>query len=230
MSYRILLVEDDPQITEVIRDYFMRRREPYELSFADNGTAGMELICENTYDLVLLDVMLPGVNGFSIIREIRKKYDTPVIFITAKTREKDRLTGYELGCDDYVCKPFSLAELYAKVTALLKRSKGLVLADEMICGNIAVQRHTLQVSACGRRIELPPKELELLMVLLEHTDWVFTREMLLDRVWGYDYAGTDRTVDNHIKKLRKSLGKAGSQIKTVFGVGYKLTGKEEEIP
>jgi len=231
MTYRILLVEDDPKIMEVIRHYFSRRDESYEIICACDGIRGMEALADGSYDLVLLDVMLPGMDGFAIMREIRKTNDIPVIFITAKIREEDRLRGYELGCDDYVCKPFSLAELYAKVTALIKRTKGLVLEDELVCGNIRVQRHTHLVEVFGKNVELKLKEFELLVVLMEHKNWVFTWEMLLDRIWGYEYDGSSRTVDNHIKKLRKKLGDAGDQIKTVFGSGYKLTdgkGKRNE--
>lgn len=228
MPYQILLVEDDPQIAEVIRHYFSRRSEEYELDCAKDGLEGLDSIQKKSYDMILLDVMLPGRNGFSLIREIRKKLDTPVIFLTAKVREEDRLKGYELGCDDYVCKPFSLAELYAKINALMKRSKGLVVSEELTCGDITVHKQLHEVRVKGKKIELMPKDLELLLVLMEHTNWVFSREMLLDRVWGYDYDGLDRTVDNHIKRLRKALGSAGRQIQTVYCVGYKFTEEKKE--
>ena len=219
---RILLVEDDLQIAEGIIDYFRGHEQAFEMELATNGTLGMQMIHENNYDLILLDVMLPGRNGFSILREMRRTKDIPVIFITAKVQEEDRLLGYELGCDDYVCKPFSLAELYAKVKALLKRSKGNVLREELICGAISINRHTLEVKVNDVPIELLPKELDLLITLAQRKNWVFSREELLDLVWGMDYEGTDRTVDNHVKKLRKKLGVAGAQIKTVYTKGYKI--------
>lgn len=221
--YQILLVEDDPRISEIITDYFTGHVNPYDVDWAQDGNLALEKLREREYDLVLLDIMLPGKDGFSVIRKMRQTKDTPVIIITARVREEDRLMGYELGCDDYVCKPFSLAELYAKVTALLKRVSGTVVNDEIICGAISVKRRTLEVSVKGEIIDLSPKELELLLTLIERKNWVFSREKLLDRVWGYDYEGSDRTVDNHIKKLRKSLGEAGTQIKTIYTKGYKIT-------
>ena len=178
MAERILLVEDDPQIAEVIRDYFTGHKEPYEVEHAADGVTGMEMIRSRNYALVLLDVMLPGRNGFSMLREIRRTKDIPVIFITAKVREEDRLLGYELGCDDYVCKPFSLAELYAKVGAVLRRFKAAKqspLAEEnhiMTCGAISVDRHTLEVKVSGKVAELSPKELDLLLALMSHPDWI----------------------------------------------------------
>lgn len=222
MAYSILLVEDDEKIREVIRDYFSGKSDEFQIIVAADGTEGKRLISEENFDLILLDVMLPGINGFSLMKELRSSKDTPVIFITAKTREEDRLHGYELGCDDYVCKPFSLAELYAKTWALIKRTKGTVLSDALHCGMITLERRSLKVSAGGEEISLAPKELELLAALMSRPGWVFTRDMLLDQVWGMDYDGTDRTVDNHIKKLRRDLGQAGGQIKTVFSKGYKI--------
>ena len=223
MADRILLVEDDLQIAEVIRDYFERHENSYEIDHVDNGTDGIRRMQEQDYVLILLDVMLPGRNGFSVLRELRRTKDVPVIFITAKVREEDRLLGYELGCDDYVCKPFSLAELYAKVKALINRAKGTVLQDEIICGAITINSHTLEVRVGGAPVELTPKELDLLMTLIRRKNWIFSREALLDLVWGDDYEGTDRTVDNHVKKLRKRLGAAGAQIKTIYSKGYKIS-------
>lgn len=227
MAERILLVEDDPQIREVIRDYFMGNAQPMEVECASDGMTGMQMIQNRGYDLILLDVMLPGRNGFSMLREIRRTKDVPVIFITAKVREEDRLLGYELGCDDYVCKPFSLAELYAKVGAILRRVKG-AKADKfevsskgkrvLTCGEIMVNRQTLDVMVSGKTVELSPKELDLLLTLMGHPNWIYSREMLLDLVWGADYEG-----NNHVKKLRKSLGGAGKQIKTIYAKGYKIT-------
>ncbi|MBO4750919.1 MAG: response regulator transcription factor [Lachnospiraceae bacterium] len=223
MKERILLVEDDKQIREILRDYLEGKTPSYEVTCAENGTQGLQLFRENEFDLVLLDVMLPGRNGFSMMKEIRRSSDIPVIFITARTMEEDRLYGYELGCDDYVCKPFSFAELHAKVTALIKRSKGMVRDEIISCGAISFHKRSLTVTVNGKEIELAPKELSLLAVMLERKDWVFSREALLDLVWGKDYFGGERVVDNHVKKLRKSLGSAGAQIKTVIARGYKIT-------
>lgn len=221
--YRILLVEDDARIREAMLDFFSEKAPEYEIDTAATGPAGLQKVEVNEYDLILLDVMLPQMSGFELMMKIRRSMDVPVIFMTARTSEEDRLHGYELGCDDYVCKPFSLAELLAKVNALIKRSKGTVLDDELVCGEIRFHKRALSVTVSGQIVELPPKELAILIILMERPGWTFSRDKLLDLVWGRDYYGNDRVVDNHVKKLRKSLGKAGSQIKTVFARGYKIT-------
>ena len=151
-----------------------------------------------------------------------KKSDVPVIFLTARTMEEDVLLGFETGCDDYVTKPFSLATLYAKCIALLNRAKGTVLSETSTIGKISINYNSMVVTVDGSIIELPPKEYELLAYLFKHKDWVISRETLLNAVWGYDFEGGERVVDNHIKKLRKNLGSAGEQIKTVISKGYKL--------
>lgn len=223
MSFRILLVEDDEQIREVITDYFASKDSVITIETASDGDMGLELLHTNEYDLVMLDVMLPGTDGFSLCRHIRAKSSVPVLFLTARGREEDKLFGYDLGCDDYIVKPFSLAELYAKTNAILRRAKGMTTAKVMTCGRISLDPVKMTVCVDGISVELPPKEYEILKYLMEHKDWVIARETLLTRVWGYDYFGGDRVVDNHIKKLRKALGSAGEQIKTVISKGYKLT-------
>lgn len=226
MAYHILLVEDDRQLREIITDYITARTdEPMELYCAPDGAAALALFDRQPMDLVLLDVMLPDIDGFSLCREWRAKSAVPILFLTARQREEDQLYGYALGCDDYLPKPFSLAVLYAKILALLKRSKDMVLNRQLVCGAITVDLLTMQVTANGETVTLAPKEYALLKYLLEHKNWVVSRETLLDHVWGYDYFGSDRVVDNHIKKLRKALGTAGAQIKTVIGRGYRLTDK-----
>ena len=222
MIAKILLVEDDAKIREAILDYFSEKAPEYEMDNAKTGTEGEEKLEEKIYDLVLLDVMLPQMSGFDLIVRIRRTMDVPVIFMTARTSEEDRVYGYELGCDDYVCKPFSLAELLAKVNAQIKRSKGTVLSDVITCGGIELHKRALTVKANGLEVDLPPKELAILSILMEKPGWTFSRDTLLDLAWGKDYFGNDRVVDNHVKKLRHSLGEAGSQIKTVFAKGYKI--------
>lgn len=223
MAYNILVVEDDEQIREVITDFFTNKSEGEMIVHtASNGDEGLELIYENQYDLIMLDVMMSGADGFTVCRELRKKSIAPVIFITARGREEDILRGYDMGCDDYVVKPFSLAELYAKTNAMLKRSKGMVSGSEMICGDITINPVRFIVTVGGREVDLPPKQYALLKYLIEHKGMVIDREQLLVRVWGYDFDGTDRVVDNHVKKLRNALGTAGNQIKTVVTKGYKI--------
>lgn len=224
MKYRLLCVEDDNQIREIIEDYFTSKSDhEFSVSVAKDGIEAMEIINDEEFDIILLDVMLPHLDGFSICRAIRKKSDVPVIFLTARTMEEDVLLGFETGCDDYVTKPFSLATLYAKCIALLNRAKGTVLNEVSTIGKISINYNTMVVTVDTSKIELAPKEYELLVYLFKHKDWVISRETLLNAVWGYDFEGGDRVVDNHIKKLRKALGDAGNQIKTIISKGYKIT-------
>lgn len=223
MEYNILLVEDDKYIREIIEDYFSEQNDPTVIVHAaKDGDEGLERIYEQEFDLVLLDIMLPGTDGFSICRELRRQSVCPIIFLTARGREEDILYGYQLGCDDYIVKPFSLVQLHAKVNAMLKRAKGMVGVDSLTCGNISLNPATFKVQADGMDVELPPKEFMILKYLMENQNRVVEREVLLTRMWGYDFEGNERVVDNHVKKLRKALGSAGGQIKTVITKGYKL--------
>ena len=223
MTYRILLVEDNIQICQMIEDYFSAQTDNIlMLDTVQNGTDGLEAAHSGESDLIMLDVMLPDLDGVSICRSIRAVSDVPLLFLTARAREEDVLYGYTLGCDDYIIKPFSLAALYAKITALLKRAKGTVLRTELVCGSITLNPLTLAVTAAGQPVTLPAKEFALLQYFMEHPNWVISRDQLLDRIWGSDFFGSDRVVDTHIKKLRKALGSAGKQIRTVISKGYQL--------
>ena len=225
MAFQILMVEDDRQICEIVGDYFSDKSEnAVEVEFASDGDLAMEKLYEKEYDLVLLDVMLPKVSGFEICRYIRSNSICPIVFVTARGRQEDVLKGYELGADDYVVKPFLVAELYAKVNALLKRSKGMIMSKEINCGQIYLNPLTLQVYVGKDReeINLAAKEYHLLKVLMEHEGEIVSRDFLLTRIWGYDFDGNERVVDNHIKKVRKALGEYGDQIQTVFGRGYRM--------
>lgn len=225
MAYQLLLVEDDPKIREVIGNYLERKsNHQWEITYAIDGAQAEEAIYEQEYDLALLDIMIPKGDGFSLCRMIRAKGDTPIIFITARGGEEDTIYGYDLGCDDYIVKPFSIAVLYAKINALLKRSKGMLHNETLEAGNICMNPYKMLVTVEGEPVDLAPKLYLLLKYLMEHKGVVIAREDLLVRIWGYDFEGTDRVVDNHIKKLRKALGTCGSQIKTVFGKGYRLEG------
>ncbi|HWQ78263.1 MAG TPA: response regulator transcription factor [Anaerovoracaceae bacterium] len=225
MTYKLLLVEDDAELREIITDYFTGKSEGvFHIDTAGTGDEGRQKCVEGEYDLVLLDVMLPEVDGFTICRELRKSSDVPIIFITARYSENDRLHGYRLGCDDYITKPFSLAEFYAKVTALIRRAKGTVRNEIMTAGRIKLDPHHYTVSVDDAEIPLAPMEFAILKILMENRGKLVRRESLLIWVWGYDFEGNERVVDNHVKKLRKSLGSASNQIKTVFKRGYKLEG------
>lgn len=227
MAYNILVVEDSFQIRETISDYFNAKcGGTMQLFFAADGNKGLEMVYEHEYDLVMLDIMLPGASGFEICRELRANSICPIIFITALGTETDILHGYELGADDYIVKPFSLATLYAKAMAIIKRSKGMICGKTAIsCGNILLDPITMQVKIDGEPAKLAPKEYFLLKLLLENKENVISRDTILTKIWGYDFDGDERVVDNHIKKLRKALGKEKNAVKTVFGGGYKITEK-----
>lgn len=220
---KILLIEDDTEICEVIKNYFNTKGT--EVSAVNSGGEAFDIIRgdDMDYELVLLDIMLPETDGFTLCRQLRMRSDIPVIFITARGREEDILYGYDLGCDDYIVKPFLLSVLYSKCEALVRRTGSNDDSKVLSCGSINLDTRTLRCFADDNEVELPPKEFAILRYLLEHENWVVTRDTLLDRIWGYDYFGSDRVVDNHIKKLRKALGSAGAQIKTLVGRGYKLT-------
>ena len=223
MSYKILLVEDDPSLCEIITDYFEEKSDyGYEIVTVQQGGEALEHCLDNSYDLVLLDVMLPEVDGFTICKRLRKRSDVPIIFITAKGNEVDKLQGYSLGCDDYVSKPFSLAELFAKVSAMIKRSKGMVREEFIAVGDIKLNPYRHMVFINDQEVNLAPKEYTILKLLMENKNKIVTRESLILRVWDYDFEGNDRVVDNHIKKLRKALGDSGNIIKTIIKAGYKM--------
>lgn len=222
--YNILLVEDDDKIREIITYYFNNKRDKrFKVIEAKDGKECFSCLFENKIDLVLLDIMLPEVNGFEICKEIRRKDDIPIIFITAKAREEDILQGYKNGCDDYVIKPFRMAELYAKVNALINRTKGMVISSRIVVGKIEIDPYKKQVSCEGEQIRLPNIEYELLRLLMENRYCSVSREKIITDVWGYDYEGNERVIDDHIRKLRKSLGNCGKQIKTDVNYGYRIS-------
>ena len=223
MNYKILLVEDDLDLQEIIADYFGDKSNE-EMSFTciTNGAEALLYSTDSTFDLVLLDVMLPDMDGFTICREFRKQNDVPIMFLTARQDETDRLHGYNLGCDDYIVKPFSNAELYAKANALIRRAKGIIRESALTVGRIRLDLYRCTVFVEDVEIILAPKEFAILRLLMENRSRVVSREALLVGIWGYDFEGSDRVVDNHVKKLRRALGIAAAQIKTVVKNGYKL--------
>lgn len=219
--YKIILIEDDMDIADLVKDFFDRRKEA-EVIIASDGQTGEEMIYEGQFDLVLLDVMMPGLDGYTVCSDIRANSDIPIIFLTARGQLDDVLHGYSLGCDDYVQKPFSIEQLYAKSMALLKRAKGLMRDSFMECGNIRLNPVTLDVFVKNEKLILPQKELMILRLLIENKNSNVSRETILVKVWGYDYEGNERVVDNRVKNLRKLLGEEGKNIKTVFKRGYQL--------
>lgn len=219
--YKIILIEDDMDIADLVKDFFDRRKEA-EVIIASDGQTGEEMIYEGQFDLVLLDVMMPGLDGYTVCSDIRANSDIPIIFLTARGQLDDVLHGYSLGCDDYIQKPFSIEQLYAKSMALLKRAKGLMRDSFMECGNIRFNPVTLDVFVKNEKLILPQKELMILRLLIENKNSNVSRETILVKVWGYDYEGNERVVDNRVKNLRKLLGEEGKNIKTVFKRGYQL--------
>lgn len=220
--HTILLVEDERTLRELVGDYLTRRSggQWRVLPAADGGEA-LLLAASQPLDLAILDVMLPDIDGFALCRELRSGSNLPILFLSARSAEEDRLRGYGLGADDYMTKPFSQAELFAKAAALLRRSKGEMGRDLLVSGGVAVDIPAHADLVDGKRVDLPPKELAILRLLLEERGRVLRREDLLLRLWGWDYEGSDRVVDTHVKNLRRALGPWARCLKTVFKTGYK---------
>lgn len=219
---RILIVEDNEELLKLVADFF-EDKGSFEVDTAPDGNSALSLISEKEYDIAILDIMLPGANGFEVCKALRGKSQCPIVFLTALGNEDNILKGYEIGADEYMVKPFSLKVLYAKCLALLSRSEA-DLRKELVLesGDIKLYPLRMEVEAGGREITLAPKEYFLLKVLMENKGIVLGRDRLLDLVWGYGFDGSDRVVDTHIKKLRKALGNSGDTIRTVIGGGYKV--------
>ena len=223
--YRILLAEDNDNLREVVTDYLTG--QGYEVDGRADGAGALEAFYENRYQLVLLDVMMPKMNGFEVCRRIRAKEDVPILFLTARVQEQDQLLGYSLGADEYIVKPFSLPVLAAKCKAILERAAGRVMSDDLCTdGELTVNFATRKVSVAGREIELQSLDFDLLRYFLANRGRILSREQILNRIWGFDYDGSDRVVDTHIKKLRKALGSAGGNIETVIKRGYRYVSSD----
>lgn len=215
----ILIVDDDMHLRKLVLTY--GELDGYQCEEAENATLALEKIRSTRYDLVLLDVMMPGIDGFEMLAEIRKHSQMPVIMLTSRTEEYDKLFGFNLGADDYVSKPFSPKELMARIGAVLKRS-GRKQADQLRFGELIIEPEARTVMIGEISLNLSPKEYELLLNLSQNDRIVMSREQLLTNIWGYDYYGDVRTVDTHIKSLRQHMGDYSDLIKTVWGVGYKF--------
>lgn len=217
--YQILLAEDEKTLREVTEVFF--RKNGFEIDAVDNGNDACSLVDRKKYDIVILDIMMPGMDGKDVCRYIRSKYDVPVIFLTALGNECDIISGYEIGADEYVTKPFSTKVLLMKVNALINRYHGILMQNgRMIIDEIGIDPARRLVTVNDKPVTLAPKEYDLLMLFIDHKNLVLTRDQILDDVWGSDFEGYDRTVDTHIKKLRKALGKAGYHIETIIKTGY----------
>lgn len=219
---RILIVDDEAKIREMIKKYAVF--EGYEVAEAEDGFNAVQLVEKNDYDLIVMDVMMPDLDGFSAVKAIRKIKQTPVIMLSARGEEYDKIHGFEVGVDDYVVKPFSVKELMMRIQAVLARGKHSSAEENSIESfeGLTLDYTARIVSIDGKRIDLSPKEYELLFFLAKNKNIALSRERLLTEVWGYDYYGDDRTLDTHIKLLRKSLGEYQKFIVTVRGVGYRF--------
>jgi DNA-binding response OmpR family regulator len=229
---KLLVVDDDKDLRNLVLTY--ARLEGHQCEEAGDGLEALEKIealrrtDAGEFDLIILDVMMPGMDGFETLAEIRKSAEVPVIMLTSRTEEYDRLFGFRLGADDYVPKPFSPKELMARAGAILKRSGGMKPDGEIRFGELAIHPKAMTAELAGARLNLTPKEYALLLKLTQNDGIVLSRERLLEKVWGYDYAGDARTVDTHVKSLRERLGHYRRFIRTVWGMGYKFEYKDDE--
>jgi len=219
---RILIVDDEELIRDLIKEYISL--EMFSIEEAADGREALKLFQQNNYDLIILDVMMPKLDGWSVCREIRKTSQVPIIMLTARGEEYDKLLAFELGVDDYIVKPFSPKELLARMKAIIRRSSAVMgePAERVSFEGLIIEFDSRNVYVDAEQITLTPKEYELLSFFARNTNRVFSREQLLDSVWGYDFIGDSRTVDTHIKMLRESLGIYRKFIVTVWGTGYKF--------
>lgn len=219
--YRILMVDDEEKIRAIVRKY--AEFEGNEVVEAADGMEAVELAKSQDFDIIILDIMMPELDGFSACKEIRKYKDTPVIMLSARGEEYDRIHGFELGIDDYVVKPFSPKELMMRVGAILKRRGGVQEHKDVVkIGDLEVDFAGRRVTISGKSVEMTPKEYDLFFYMVRNRGIALTREKLITNVWGYDFYGDDRTLDTHIKLLRKSLGDYSKCIVTLRGVGYRF--------
>ena len=219
-NIQILVVDDESRMRKLVKDFL--QREGYSVLEAGDGMEAMDIFYEQKIDLVILDVMMPRMDGWQTCREIRRDSTVPIIMLTARSEERDELQGFELGVDEYISKPFSPKILVARVGALLKRIYGTDAEEKMEAGGIELDKAAHQVRVDGKSIDLSYKEFELLTYFLENQGIALSREKILNNVWNYDYFGDARTIDTHVKKLRNKLGDKGNYIKTIWGMGYKF--------
>lgn len=226
MSQKVLVVEDDINIAELLRLYL--QKDGFEVSHAADGGKAVEMAKEIQPDLVLLDIMLPVMDGWQVCRELRKTMKMPIIMLTAKGETEDKVSGLEMGADDYIVKPLEMPEVIARVRAVFRRMAPDDAPEKLSFDNLVIDKQAYDLVIKGKRVDAPPKEIELLYFLASSPNRVFTRAQLLDDVWGFDYFGDTRTVDVHVKRLREKLEGVSDkwELKTVWGVGYKFETKE----
>ena len=226
MPKKILIVEDEANIRELLRLYL--EREGYAVIEAENGVEGIKQWKSEKPDMILLDVMMPVMDGWAVCKENRAESDVPIIMLTAKGETADRVSGLEMGADDYIVKPLQMPEVIARVRAVFRRMAPDEAPEKLFFDNLVIDKQAYDLVIRGKRVDAPPKEIELLYYLASSPNRVFTRAQLLDDVWGFDYFGDTRTVDVHVKRLREKLEGVSDkwELKTVWGVGYKFETKE----
>lgn len=218
---KILVVDDESRMRKLIKDFLSK--EGYHILEAADGVEALDIFYENQdIALMILDVMMPRLDGWAVCKEVRKNSNIPIMMLTARSEERDELKGFELGVDEYIAKPFSPKILVARVSALLKRVKGAIAEPVINAGGIEIDKAAHMVRIDGQEIELSVKEFELLVYFVENQKIALNRERILNNVWNYDYFGDARTIDTHVKKLRSKLGEKGNYIKTIWGMGYKF--------
>lgn len=225
---RVLIAEDEKEIRNIIKEYMGVGN--YTVDEAANGREALELFAENEYDIILVDIMMPEINGWDVCRKIRESSEVPIIILSAKGQEYDKLRGFELGIDDYLVKPFSPKELLARIKALFRRNEKVQKAEEKShykYKELTVDFESQNVFVDGGKIKLTPKEYDLLEYFIRNRNIVLSRDKLLDGVWGVDFMGDDRTVDTHVKMLRESLGRYRNLVVTMWGKGYKFEESDE---
>lgn len=218
--YKILVVDDEVRMRKLIKDYF--KREGFEVSEADNGISALDTFNKGSFDLIILDIMMPFMDGYAVCKEIRSKSSIPIIFLTAKSEDEDMLQGYSLEADDYMTKPFSPKVLVAKVKAIIKRNMGLNDSNKININGIEIDESSYKVTLDGEELSLSKKEYEILLYFTKNKNIVLTRENLIENIWGYDFEGEIRTVDTLVKRLREKLLDKADMIVTVRGVGYRF--------
>ena len=218
---KILVIDDESRMRKLVRDFLMKK--DYEVLEASNGEEAMEVFYkDHDIDLLILDIMMPKMDGWQVCREVRKTSKVPIIMLTAKADERDELLGFELGVDEYITKPFSPKILVARVEAILRRTNVAVDSGIIDIGDIRLNKNAYEVYVDGKPIDLSYKEFELLSYFIDNQGIALSRERILNNVWNYDYFGDARTIDTHVKKLRNKMGEQGKYIKTIWGIGYKF--------
>lgn len=218
---KILVVDDESRMRKLVKDFLVRSN--YEVLEAEDGEKALDIFfADNSIALIILDVMMPKMDGWQVCKEIRAYSKVPIIMLTARTDERDELQGFQLGVDEYIAKPFSPKILVARVEAVLRRTKGTAKDDILTAGDIVLDKSAHIVTIGGNPVELSYKEFELLAYFMENRGIALSREVILNHVWNYDYFGDARTIDTHVKKLRSKMGEQGSYIKTIWGMGYKF--------